>query len=383
MKRKIAVAVHTYGHIDPAVYANHVGVFSVWAKKFQTMFLHIDGVKVSEGRNLLVERAMEEACTHILFLDSDHLVDDNLLPCLLGNTIATVVSGLIVRRDGKNSQVGFLQRDDGYFHNIVLPTDGLSYSVAACAFGCTLIDLSIFKSIEKPYFKDSLVRDSKGELRQQRSDMEFCREVKALGKDIRIDTRVRVGHVGRKPIHYPEVTQYQLPAYKAAADVAKEMDKPLAIDFGCGYGAKLAELIEPLCQSVIGIDQNQRISFCPDMNPDSKITWLALDLDKSIKHLGNVDLIICADVLEHLSNPETLIKTIVEHLKDDGVAVISTPDSETTSKDVEINPSHKNFWNEEQFVTVLKANGLNIVELKREEEITEYISMIAICKKAV
>jgi len=377
----VGVAVHSYGYINPKAYANHVGVFSKWAKTCNVKFLHIDGVKTAEARNMIVEKAIEEDCTHVLFLDSDHIVTEDLLPCLLGNVEATVVSGLVVKRDGLGSQVGFIARDDGFFYPVILPSDGMSYEVDACAFGCTLIDLSIFKDIEKPYFKDVVFRDSEGILRQRRSDMEFFREVKALGKSIKIDTRPKIGHIGDGNVYYPEDRQYQLATYKAASVIAKEMDNPTAIDFGCGLAKKLIEHIEPVCQEVIGIDKKHRIDSCRMAFPESKIKWGVANLDERIDVCGKFDIVICADVLEHLINPIVMIRTIVEHLKDDGYAVISTPDAETIAKNVKVNPGHRRAWNEDRFVKLLKDGGLKIVEIKREKEITEYISMIAICRR--
>ncbi len=380
---KVGVVVHTYGHIAPDVYANHLGMFSSWAKQYHVMLLHVDGLKVSEARCMLIERAIEEGCTHAFFLDADHLVDEDILGLLLGNTEAAAVSGLIVKRDGKDIQVGFIACPDGEgYYGVKLPTSGMSYSVDACAFGCTLIDLSVFENIEKPYFKDLMHRNSKGVLEQSRSDMEFCREVKAMGRDIRIDTRVVVGHVGANPVHYPKDVQFQLQTYAAAADKAKGMDKPDVIDFGCGDGMKLIDKIVPLCNNVVGVDLAPIIECCERLYVESKVKWGVADLNTPLEDAGLFNLAICADVLEHLESPDVLVKTIVNCLTDDGFAVISTPDVTTFDDDVKTNPTHSHFWNEEQFVSLLKANGLKIVELKREKEIVGYISMIAVCKKS-
>ena len=378
---RVGIAVHSYGPIPPEVYANHVGVFAMWGKMCNVKFLHIDGVKTAEARNMLVEKAIEEDCTHILFLDADHIVTSDLLPCLLGNADSTVVSGLVVKRDGSSSQVGFINRDDGYFFNVLFPTDGLSYEVDACGFGCTLIDLSIFKDIDEPYFKDVMYRDPEGKLRQRRSDMEFCREVKALGKDIRIDTRAKIGHLGVSTIHYPEERQYQLHTYKVAEEIAKNMVNPTAIDFGCGFAKKLVEIVEPLCRSVVGVDKKQIIDDCKRAYPESKTKWGVADLENSIENCGKFDLVICADVLEHLSHPEALVHTIANHLNNDGYAVISTPDVRTIAPGIKMNPEHKQFWDESQFVCLLEGGGLKVNELKMEKEVTDYISMIAICRR--
>ncbi len=378
---KVAVAVHSYGHIAPDVYANHIGNFARWSRMCTALFLHIDGVKTAEARNSLVERAIEEGCTHIFFLDTDHLVNEKILPQLLGNAEAAVVSGLVVRRDGKDSQIGFIQKDDGLFYNIILPTEGLSYAVDACAFGCTLIDLDVFKHIEKPYFKDILVRGSDGTLSQRRSDVEFCREVRELGKDVRIDTRARVGHAGQQLVHYPTDVQYQLQTYNTAAELAKNMPKPSVIDFGCGFGSKLVDIIVPVSGVVFGVDKNECIVGCKRLHPNIDISWNVADLNESIEGYGQSDLVICADVLEHLDKPDVLVHTIVEHLKHKGRAVISTPDAKSVTRDIKINPEHKHLWNEEQFTKLLTDNGLTVVSVEKEKEISGYISMIFVCTR--
>jgi hypothetical protein len=201
---KIAIAVHTYGPISPLVYPNHISVLSSWGKTFDIVLIHVDGMKVAEARNKLVLTALEKQCTHILFLDVDHIVDSSMLPCLLGNEGAAAVSGLITKRNSDGEQVGFLKADDDYYHPINLPLDGGSYTVDVCAFGCTLIDLEVFKDIEQPYFKDVMCRAKDGKLYQVRSDVNFCRDLRKLNKSIIIDTRVIVGHVGKEEVFYPK-----------------------------------------------------------------------------------------------------------------------------------------------------------------------------------
>lgn len=201
---KIAIAVHSYGFIHPRIYANHISVFCEWAKSFNVCFIPQDRTDVAKARNLLVKSAIFNDCTHILFIDVDHEIESSLLPCLLGNEGAAAVSGLIVKRDGSGIQVGFIEADEHYHHIVDLPQDGNSYDVDACAFGCTLIDLEVFKELEEPYFRDVIKLDQNGKPYQQRSDIKFCADLRKLKKVIRIDTRVIVGHQGEPITYYPE-----------------------------------------------------------------------------------------------------------------------------------------------------------------------------------
>ncbi len=376
----VGIAVHSYGPVPPVIYANHIGIFSFWAKNCSCKFLHIDGVKTAEARNMLVKLARDKGCDYIMFLDADHIVDEFLLPCLLGNMeTAAVASGLIVKRDGKGEQIGFFERTDGKYYSINLPLDGLTYAVDKCAFGCTMIDLSVFNDMEEPYFRDEM-KDVPGKgLTQNRSDMVFCEHIKAQGKTIVVNTRAVVGHVGCPVIHYPEDVQYQLATYDKALEFIKE-DSVVA-DFGCGSGRKLVEKIEPIANGITGIDKHTR---GPKLRyPESKVNWVDEDFDEgeSLWH-GNFDVIICADVLEHLKHPEKIIKQMLACLEKNGKIIISTPDCTTTDDiNLKINVDHKQFWDEESFKSLLLGNGLFISEFTREKEVTAYYSMIAVCEK--
>jgi len=298
-----------------------------------------------------------------------------MLPCLLGNTDATAVSGLIVKRDGSGNQVGFIKADEDYSYHIDIPIDGNSYDVDTCAFGCTLIDLSVFAELEKPYFKDQMLRNKEGKLYQKRSDIHFCVELKELGKIIRIDTRVLIGHQGNAQVYYPEPKTFQLASYYQALEFLKE--NSTVIDFGCGDAKKLLKYIKPHCSRVIGIDQEQVIAVCRTKAKD--IVWHAGDVQEP-QDIGTGDIIICADVLEHVKDVTGTINNLKNAMTPDSVLVVSTPNVDTVPDDIKINTGHVNFWNKEQFVKVLEDNNLDVVSVKQFNEIIKYKSIVCVCK---
>jgi len=377
-KEKVAVAVHTYGHIEPAAYANHIAVFSDWAKNYNIVFMTLDGAKVAEARNILVDKAIEMNCTHILFVDADHIIDSSMLPCLLGNTDAAAVSGVVTKRSGDGPQVGFIKADEDYSYTVQLPLDGISYEVDSCAFGCTLIDLSVFKDIEKPYFKDTTPRNKNGKLYSRRSDMQFCRELRGLGKIIRIDTRVVVGHIGKPQIFYPKNRVFQLNTYLEAARIIKDNSYTSMIDLGCGFGSKLIDYIKPVCKNITAVDVNDAIDLCKTRDKD--INWVCWNLNEKYFSAAKYDLVLCADVLEHLDNLDNAMSTIKNCIKPDGVAVLSTPDVSTVAKDILVNSEHKNFWTEKQFKEFVKSCGFEIIKCDRYDEIINYKSIVVVCR---
>jgi len=379
-KKKIAIAIHSFGPVDARVYSNHIAMFASWSKNYECLLMTLDRAKVAEARNALVERALEENCTHVLFLDTDHFVDKEMLGCLLGNTDAAVVSGLVVRKDKQRSQVCFVRKDDLYF-GLELPTDGMSYSVDACAFGCTLVNLDVFKNIEKPWFKDTVMRLPNGELRQRRSDMNFCDDVKAQGKIIRVDTRVLVGHLANGEVIYPPTKEYQVATYQIAAEVICKHNLSSVIDLGCGFARKLVKYIEPICKVVTAVDNEDCISYCKSHYSNIEVDFKSLDFETGFEGLGKYGLVICADVLEHLDKPKALFRTIKSCMTDDSFAVLSTPDAATIAGVCISNPGHKQFWSKDEFVELVKANELDVVDVKYKKEFSGYMSTICICRK--
>jgi len=375
---KIAVAIHSSGPIEATVYNNHISVFAAWAKTHKIILLSLDRAKVADARNILVQAAIEQECTHIFFLDTDHIVEHDTLSCLLGNKDAAMVSGLVCRKDNARSQVAFIEKD-GWYYGLELPQDGMSYEVDACAFGCTLIDLSVFKDIEEPWFRDTCCRTPEGKLHQRRSDVNFCSFVKDLGLKIRVDTRVRVGHRTHGETLYPPTKEYQLATYQKAAEVLCNNNLSSVLDLGCGFGHKLHKYLSPIAKYVDAVDREAVVDYTKQHYKD--IDFSAWDLEKPFAGFGKHDLVICADVLEHLENYNVLLETIKSSMTDNGYAVLSTPDAATLSATCIINPDHKQQWSKDEFIKLLNDSNLPVEKCIYKKEFAGYMTVICICRK--
>ena len=91
-----------------------------------------------------------------------------------------------------------------------------------------------------------------------------------------------------------------------------------ALDLGCGHGIFGAALQARGCEVTFSDEQN---FLAPELH-DTK--FKALDLERqSISELGQFDLVICSNVLEHLSNPKRLIDMIPDALTPRGVFYLS------------------------------------------------------------
>jgi len=204
---RIAIAMHVFERVDFDIYFNHMYCVAHWAKDFELVFVGKSGLNAARARNAIVERCFEQGCSHVLFLDGDHLVPVETLPFLLETGDQAMVSGLINKRGEGFQQVCWLIKQVGgadKFYQIELPLDGQAHEVSVCAFGCTLINLEMLKKLKKPYFRDTCSDMDDGLPINIRSDVNLCRAFVDIGEHIWIDTRVLVGHRGVSSIVYPQ-----------------------------------------------------------------------------------------------------------------------------------------------------------------------------------
>ena len=91
-----------------------------------------------------------------------------------------------------------------------------------------------------------------------------------------------------------------------------------ALDIGAGHGIFGAALAKRGCAVTFSDEKNY---LSPEITaPDFK----TLDLEREpISKLGQFDLVICSNVLEHLSNPQRLLEMIPDSLKPGGVFYLS------------------------------------------------------------
>jgi SAM-dependent methyltransferase len=121
-------------------------------------------------------------------------------------------------------------------------------------------------------------------------------------------------------VHQPEV-------YEAASFFARAPGRTTIIDIGCGNGRKLRGV---QAARHVGVDFGANISFCRRHFP-SWGEWIDADLSRPdcIKIAGLVEnscVVVCADVIEHMVDPEPLVALLAECHRRGAIVVTSTPD---------------------------------------------------------
>jgi SAM-dependent methyltransferase len=159
-----------------------------------------------------------------------------------------------------------------------------------------------------------------------------------------------------------DAAAYQRPVYQLARDLLRARVGKNVLDVGSGPGTKLAELFAPICRDLVLIDHPSLRALVDQHLPDAQ--FVAADLDALDVELGRrFDLIVCADVLEHLAHPDDCARFIREHLADGGRAVLSTPERDhLRGRDCmhSPHPDHVREWNAAEFRSFLERCGLAV-----------------------
>lgn len=158
---------------------------------------------------------------------------------------------------------------------------------------------------------------------------------------------------------------YQTPVYQHAANLARSPRIRTALDLGCGLASKLVEFVLPHCESVTGVDLPETVERCSALHPDGR--WIAGDLlDPALALEGVYDLIIAADVIEHLTDPDRLLGHIRAACHPTTLVVLSTPERDLRRGPGDMGPpgngAHVREWNAAEFCAYLASRGFEVSE---------------------
>jgi len=133
---------------------------------------------------------------------------------------------------------------------------------------------------------------------------------------------IRKDYQARKTIYHHDdrklTDKYQNDIYKYAHNLFKRMKGKTILDVGCGSGYKLVKYFSNA--KTTGVEVNPAYTYLKAKYPQR--TWVKGDFSKQPPS-GHFDLVISADVIEHIENPDDLLNWISEI--DFKYLVLSTP----------------------------------------------------------
>lgn len=173
---------------------------------------------------------------------------------------------------------------------------------------------------------------------------------------------------------------FQHDVYRMAVAQASETANAKVLDVGSGPPVKLSSMLTGTSASVHLVDQKNTYSIAKKLMPQAKFTPANLELIDI--ELGlQFDVVICADVIEHVINPDPCLNFIKRHMSASGLLYISTPDRDLLRGPQCMDsphPMHVREWNQPEFRLFLESRGLEVVQqLLLPQERTSALKLLA------
>lgn len=196
---KILIAVPTQEMARRADFYDYVNMLE---KPNGTVMTFAHGQSPGRNRNLAIEQAIAQNCTHVFFIDDDCYLRPDSLMRLLKHDV-DMVSGLYMMRNYPHLPLIFDYTDEKGRCRHDWLTDGKSglIEVVATGLGATLIKIEVFKTmVEKELVKRGAENEPRwvnlGELEPDHwcDDIGFFHRARAAGFKLHCDLDCVVGH---------------------------------------------------------------------------------------------------------------------------------------------------------------------------------------------
>ncbi len=204
---KLAIGVPL---VDKTVPAAFLDSFVIMQKpNFVYLRPQYSGMNIAEIRNQLVERALDNGCTHLLMMDSDQVYAPDTIIKLLAHD-KTVVSAIVHRRYPGFDPILYRGIPGRYIHisdEEILDSkeEKNLIEIDATGCGCVLYNTEVFLKIDPPWFEFG--RDEQGSIIGE--DIGFCYKLKQNGYRIFCDPTIDIGHLSTLEINWGTYALYK------------------------------------------------------------------------------------------------------------------------------------------------------------------------------
>lgn len=97
------------------------------------------------------------------------------------------------------------------------------------------------------------------------------------------------------------------------------------LDVGCGNGV-ISRHLGRLGFNVLGIDVSDKtIEMAKAIQPMPNVVFMKKSAEELVASGEKYDAVICSEVLEHLTNPGSLLKVLYESMTDNGKLIVTVP----------------------------------------------------------
>lgn len=187
----------------------------------------------------------------------------------------------------------------------------------------------------------------------------------------RTDFFIKSGYTSRSEAAYFDDRPYavsdivhQPDAYTLASYLASRYGADTIVDVGCGSARKLMALSGV---RKIGVDFGINLERCREEFPGE--IWIEADLETcrqiplDDRVIAN-SVVVCADVIEHLVDPHSLLALLASLADKARAVIITTPERDLVRGKDDLgppaNPSHIREWSLDEFAALLEASGVGV-----------------------
>lgn len=186
---KIMIGVPDAGYSRNTVFNDYLAML---ISPEGTLTTRTHGQSPAKGRNLIIQQALKEDCSHVLFIDDDTAFAPDCLMKLLNHDV-DIVGGLYLMRNYPHQPIMFDRAlpNGQCAHHYLNDSEHDLIEVVATGLGFCLIKTEIFRKIPGPYWI------TLGELEPDGwcDDLSFFKRVREYGFKIHIDLSCPVGHM--------------------------------------------------------------------------------------------------------------------------------------------------------------------------------------------
>lgn len=193
---------------------------------------------------------------------------------------------------------------------------------------------------------------------------DFClpREYRQRDANLTLDAN-REGESYWSDWRVAESGKWQHHVYAWAGRLIRERGVSRVLDLGCGAGTKTGRHLVPVAREVVGVDQASALAIARTRVPHAEFHEIDLE-QPELPAMEGFDLVVCADVVEHLVDPDPMLAFVARVSRPGALLLISTPERDRErgrSCRAAEKPEHVREWSRSEFRAFLASRGLRPV----------------------
>lgn len=195
----IFIGIPTYDRkVDIELMTGFVGLINRYANEHTFMLDYISGSIISNSRNYLVSRFLNETpCDHLLFWDADIVVRNPDFIAMMLETESKLSAAIVggpyrIKDNSKRYAVGVIDPHEKHIVNKRVGELTQPQFIDTVATGMMLINRKVFEKIPDPWFE--IIEQPGGGVVPE--DYNFCLKAKRAGFEVAVDPRFAIDHFG-------------------------------------------------------------------------------------------------------------------------------------------------------------------------------------------